>query len=247
MMILAIQRGPTMPPLTLRQHAYRRIRDKFLTGELAAGMTLSENQLAKELGMSRTPIREAIRQMEMEGLLDYAPRFGAVVRTPDARELGEMYAVREALETFAAEAAAEVIGSEALARLDELWNAMQQVNREFEQTGESFLEGDLLQRLLELDLEFHQVIVDAAGNRYLSKIVEDTRLLVRVFTSTFWRYDREELAKANAFHRRLLDALIAQDAGAARIATVEAMHVAKRNALQAWEQQEKLPSWSSNS
>jgi len=86
-----------MPPPTLRQRAYRRIRDKFLSGELVAGMTLSENQLAKELGMSRTPIREAIRQMEMEGLIDYAPRFGAVVRTPDARELGEMYAVREAL------------------------------------------------------------------------------------------------------------------------------------------------------
>jgi DNA-binding GntR family transcriptional regulator len=236
-----------MPPLTLRQRAYRRIRDKFMSGELVAGMTLSENQLAKELGMSRTPIREAIRQMEMEGLLDCAPRFGAVVRTSDARELSEMYAVREALETFAAEAAAIAISSEELARLEELWDAMQQINREFEQTAQSFLEGDLLQRLLELDLEFHQVIVNSAGNRYLSKIVKDTRLLVRVFTSTFWRYDREELAKANAFHRRLLDALIAQDAKAARIATVEAMRVAKRNALQAWEQQEKLSSLSSNS
>jgi DNA-binding GntR family transcriptional regulator len=236
-----------MPPLTLRQRAYRRIRDKFLSGELVAGMTLSENQLAKELGMSRTPIREAIRQMEMEGLLDYAPRFGAVVRTPDARELGEMYAVREALETFAAEAAAEAISSEALARLDELWGAMQQINRDFEQTGQSYLEGDLLQSLLEVDLEFHQVIVDAAGNRYLSKIVKDTRLLVRVFTSTFWRYDREQLAKANSFHKRLLDALAARDTEAARVATVEAMRVAKRNALEVWEQQEKLPSWLSDS
>ena len=64
---------PDDAPLALRQRAYRRIRDKFLSGELVAGMTLSENQLAKELGMSRTPVREAILQMEMEGLLDYAP------------------------------------------------------------------------------------------------------------------------------------------------------------------------------
>jgi DNA-binding GntR family transcriptional regulator len=144
-----------MPPLTLRQRAYRRIRDKFLSGELVAGMTLSENQLAKELGMSRTPVREAIRQMEMEGLLDYAPRFGAVVCTPDAHELGEMYAVR-------------------------------------------------------------------------------------VFTSTFWRYDREKFAEANGYHKRLLDALRAQDTEAARIATVEAMRVAKKNALEAWDQQERF-------
>jgi DNA-binding GntR family transcriptional regulator len=246
MLVVANQRGPTMPPLTLRQCAYRRIRDKFLAGELVAGMTLSENQLAKELGMSRTPVREAIRQMEMEGLLDYAPRFGAVVRTPDAGELGEMYAVREALESFAAEAAAEAISSETLARLDELWNVMQQISREFEQTDEAFLDGDLLQRFLEVDLEFHQVIVDAAGNRYLSKIVKETRLLVRVFTSTFWRYDREKFAEANGFHERLLDALRAQDTEAARIATVEAMRVARKNALQAWDQQERFSSASSN-
>ncbi len=237
--------NPTRPdyaPFTVRQRACLRIRDKFLSSELVAGMTLSENQLAKELGMSRALIREVIRQMEMEGLLDYAPRFGAVVRTPDARELGEMYAVREALESFAAEAVAEAISSESLARLDELWDAMQQINREFEQTGEASLEGDLLQRLLEVDLEFHQVIVDATGNRYLSKIVKDTRLLVRVFTSTCWRYDREKLAEANGFHKRLLDALRAQDTEAARIATVEAMRVAKKNALQAWDQQERFSS-----
>lgn len=235
-----------MPPVTLRQRAYRCIRDKFLTGELLAGMTLSENQLAKELGMSRTPIREAIRQMEMEGLLDYAPRFGAVVRTPDARELSEMYAVREALESFAAEAAAASIGSESLARLSELWDAMQQIRCEFDQTGEAFLEGDLLQRFLEVDLEFHHVIVDAAGNRYLSKIVKDARLLARVFTSTFWRYDREKLAEANGFHKRLLDALKAHDNEAARMATVEAMRVAKGNALEAWDQQERISSESLN-
>ncbi len=235
-----------MPPLTLRQRAYCRIHDKFLSGELVAGMTLSENQLAKELGMSRTPVREAIRQMEMEGLLDYAPRFGAVVRTPSARELGEMYAVREALESFAAEAAAETISSESLARLDELLDAMQQISREFERSNKAFLEGEILRRFLEVDLEFHQVIVDATGNRYLSKIVKDARLLVRVFTSTFWRYDRENLAKANGFHKRLLDALRARDTDAARIATVEAMRVAKKNALQAWDQQEGASSKSLN-
>jgi hypothetical protein len=75
---------------------------------------------------------------------------------------------------------------------------------------------------------------EAAGNRYLSKIISETRLLVRVFTSTFWRCDREKLDEANHVHRRLLEALRCKDVEAARIATVEAMQVSRDNALRGW-------------
>ena len=188
-----------MQPTTLRQRAYRRLHAKFLSGELVAGMTLTENQLAKELGMSRTPIREA-------------------------------------LESLAAAAAAQRISPDSLSKLDGLWGNMNEISLEFQQSGEPFLEGDLLRRYLASDLEFHQIVVDAAGNRYLSKIVNDTRLLVRVFTSTFWRYDREKLDESNRFHLRLLEALRCKDAEAARIATLEAMQVSRDNALRAWNQ-----------
>lgn len=94
----------------------------------------------------------------------------------------------------------------------------------------------MLRRYLASDLEFHGIVVDAAGNRYLSKIVSENRLLVRVFTSTFWRYDREKLDESNRFHKRLLDALRSKDDEAARIATVEAMQVSRENALRAWDQ-----------
>ena len=95
-----------MRPTTLRQQAYLRLRERLVSGELRAGMQLSEPDLAKQLGMSRTPVREALRQMENEGLIDYAPRFGAMVRAADRDELAEMYAVREALESYAAAQAA---------------------------------------------------------------------------------------------------------------------------------------------
>ena len=65
-----------------------------IPGELSTGMQLSEPGLAKQFGMSRTPVREALRQLENEGLLDYAPRFGAMVRVPDRDELSEMYSFR---------------------------------------------------------------------------------------------------------------------------------------------------------
>ena len=223
-----------MKPVTLSQRAYRRIREKLSSGELLAGMPLPENQLSKELGMSRTPIREAFRQMEMEGLIDYEPRFGAVVRLPDLRELKEIYTVREALESYAAAAAADSIGPRDLERLGQLWERMQEIARQFAQGKDKLLDGDLLRSFLAVDLEFHQVIVDAAGNRTMTKIIDDTRLLIRVFTATFWRYDRRKLAQANGFHKRLYSALRRRDPEAARTVTVEAIRVARENALEAW-------------
>jgi len=72
----------------------------------------------------------------------------------------------------------------------------------------------------------------------MSKILDDTRLLVRVFTATFWQYDLGKLTEANQFHQRLLEAMQNRDSESARDATIEAMRVARDNALQAWDQQE---------
>jgi len=220
-----------MIPTTLRQEAYKLIRTKFLTGELRAGSALSENKLAKELGMSRTPIREAIRQMEMEGIIDYAPRFGAVVRTPDEDELRDMYGVREALEIYAAIEACDSISPKGIRLLKEHFETMQQLIDDFKQSDTDCIEGEELEAFLEADLNFHQVIVSAADNKYLSKIISEQRVLTRVFTATYWRYDEEKLKQANDFHKRLLDAISDRDADAARIATSDAMKVARENAL----------------
>jgi len=220
-----------MIPTTLRQEAYKQIRAKFLSGELQAGSALSENKLSKELGMSRTPIREAIRQMEMEGMIDYAPRFGAVVRTPDADELRDMYGVREALEIYAAIEACEAISPKGIRQLGEHFETMQQIIDDFKQSDKDFIDGEELDQFLETDLDFHRVLVSAADNQYLSKIISEQRVLARVFTNTLWRYDEAKLVQANEFHRRLLDAISNRDVNAARIATSDAMKVAKENAL----------------
>ena len=220
-----------MIPTTLRQEAYKLIRAKFLSGELKAGTALSENKLAKEFDMSRTPIREAIRQMEMEGIIDYAPRFGAVVRTPDAKELEDMYGVREALEIYAAIEACDSISPKGIRQLNEHFDSMQQIIKRFQGVDKDFIDGEELDEFLQADLNFHQVIVSAADNKYLSKIISEQRVLIRVFTATFWRYDEKKLQEANNFHQRLLDAISNRDADAARIATSEAMKVAKENAL----------------
>lgn len=226
-----------MRQITLRQQAYQRLRDCLLSGELAAGTQLSEPDLAKQLGMSRTPVREALRQMENEGLLDYAPRFGAMVRLPDREELGEMYAVREALESYAAAEAAQRISPPDLDKLEASFQQMCNIVDAFRGSGRSLLEGDHLRNFIQADLDFHKIIIAAAGNRYIFKILDDTRLLVRVFTATFWQYDAEKLNEAIRFHQRLLTAMQNRDSDSARVASIEAMRVARSNALQAWDQQ----------
>ena len=227
-----------MRPITLRQQAYLRLRERLVSGELRAGMQLSEPNLAKQLGMSRTPVREALRQMENEGLIDYAPRFGAMVRVPDRDELAEMYAVREALESYAAAQAAAKMTPPDLRTLEDAYTQMCSIADGFRNRGRDLLDGPLLERFITADLAFHRIIIAAAGNRYMSKILDDTRLLVRVFTATFWQYNAEKLGEANQFHQRLLEALRNGESESARLATIEAMQVARDNALRAWDQQE---------
>jgi DNA-binding GntR family transcriptional regulator len=202
-------------------------------------MQLSEPDLAKQLGMSRTPVREALRQMENEGLLDYAPRFGAMVRVPDRDELAEMYAVREALESYAAAEAAKKMTPPDLRSLEDAFVEMCSIADSFRDSRRDVLDGPFLERFVKADLAFHRIIIAAAGNCYMSKILDDTRLLVRVFTATFWQYDSEKLGEANQFHQRLLESMRHGDCESARLATIEAMRVAKDNALRAWDQQEQ--------
>jgi DNA-binding GntR family transcriptional regulator len=225
-----------MQQTTLRQQAYLHLRERLLSGELAAGTQLSEPDLAKQLGMSRTPVREALRQMENEGLLDYAPRFGAMVRTPDRDELSEMYAVREALESYSAAEAAQKIGPAGLTELEAAFQQMRQIADTFRGNGGTLLEGVALRDFVQADIQFHKIVITAAGNRYMSKILDDTSLLVRVFTTTSWQYDASKLDEAVEFHRRLLVAMQNRDSESARQASIEAMGVARGNALRAWDQ-----------
>ena len=93
----------------LREVVIENIRDAILSGDFPAGMRLTELQLADEMGVSRTPIREAIRNLEQEGLVVMIPRHGAYVADVSIHDINEVYEIRTALETLAAGLAAERI------------------------------------------------------------------------------------------------------------------------------------------
>lgn len=216
---------------TLRQIAYERLQHMIASGEILPDQPLPEVTLAKSLGMSRTPVREALRQMEMDGILDYAPHFGAVVRKIGHDELAEMYSVREALESLAAAEAAARIGPAELEQLAACHDQMCELSSQVSLSPRGVLEGEPLRDFITVDMEFHRIVVEASGNRLMMKILGTTRLLQQIFKLTHWVYDVRALAEANRFHEQILKSLEAHDAKAARRWTANAMRVSKRNAL----------------
>jgi DNA-binding GntR family transcriptional regulator len=91
---------------TLTSKAYRHLYGEIVDGRIAAGAVISESAIAKSLGISRTPVGEAVRLLARDGLVDQVPRFGTVVRHVQRTELDEHYEMREALESYAAQLAA---------------------------------------------------------------------------------------------------------------------------------------------
>jgi DNA-binding GntR family transcriptional regulator len=183
----------------------RIVRKAILDGRLQPGQPLRERALAEELGISRTPIREALFILQGEGLVGMTPNRGATVRTITATDIAEIYSVRGLLESQAAALAAGRISDRELARLDE---AHYRIER---------LGGHATpQEQAEADLHLHGVIADAAGSHLLRTILGQ----VHAFTATYrsrYPYSPDELRRANAQHKAIIEALRAHDAESAEL------------------------------
>ena len=150
--------------LPLRDVVFKTLRQAILRGELKPGERLMEIKLANKLGVSRTPIREAIRKLELEGLVLMIPRRGAEVAEITEKSLNDVLEVRMALENLSIENACARMTEE---QLDELWKAA----RNFEDT---MSEGNLV-RLAEADVAFHEVIYKSSDNRRLNQVLNNLR------------------------------------------------------------------------
>lgn len=150
--------------LPLRDVVFNTLRQAILRGELKPGERLMEIQLANKLGVSRTPIREAIRKLELEGLVLMVPRKGAEVAEITEKNMLDVLEVRKALEELAAELACERITKEQI-------QEMKVAAREFENTLKS---GDVT-KIAEADVRFHDVIIFATDNSRLVTLVNNLR------------------------------------------------------------------------
>lgn len=187
------------------QKAVAQLRSKILRNELPAGANVLETELADMLGMSRTPVREAILILESNGMVDVIPRRGFRIRPISARDMEEIYTILTELEAVAAEEVAKRGLSDAeLGDLEALLNGM-----------ESALETDDRALWAEIDDTFHRNLVRLCENHHLESTVLNFHDQVHR-ARNFTLYMRPAPHKSNADHRSLVDAIAAGDAERAR-------------------------------
>ena len=150
--------------LPLRDVVFNTLRQAILKGELKPGERLMEIALAQKLGVSRTPIREAMRKLELEGLVVMIPRRGAQVANITEKDLNDVLEVRIALENMATEKACTRMTEEEMGKL---WLAA----KEFERM---ISDGNLV-RLAEADVAFHEIIYRASDNKRLNQVLNNLR------------------------------------------------------------------------
>jgi DNA-binding GntR family transcriptional regulator len=208
----AAERRALVDSLAAQLHA------RVLSGDLAAGTRLRQEALAEEFGVSRTPIREALRKLQAGGLVELRPNRGAFVRGVSPREIRDAYEVRAALEGLAAELAAGCVRHEQLERLhtaqDEFREALARTI-DLRRRGAGVGDREIEQWRRAND-EFHQVIQEAAGNEVLVATLTHLhrsfpRDLSRLVVSESTKLLEENVAE----HEGILDAVERGDAAAA--------------------------------
>ncbi len=199
--------------LPLRDVVFKTIRQAILTGELQPGERLMEIHLAQKLGVSRTPIREAIRQLELEGLVVMVPRRGAQVAHITEKSMSDVLEVRLALDELAVELACERITDEEIESLKEACTA-------FEEAVDS---ADI-RNITGADIRFHDIIFEASRNNRLIQMVNN-------IAEQMYRYRFEYIKDDSGWqsliteHRMITDAISMRDTELAR----RAIHVHIKN------------------
>ncbi len=200
-------------PLTVAESVYQKLRDHIVFGHLQPGERLAEKQLAQQMGVSRTPVREALFRLEREGLIQVLPRQGAMVRRLSLEEARQVYEVRALLEGLAAQLAARNRPAEALAELRRILDASRQVMAEQDTRG-----------LILHNNRFHDLIVEMAGNQVLHTILSQLRSQVNLLRITLWSVFPGRLEQTLSEHERIHAALAAGDEAGAEAAARE--HIA---------------------
>ncbi|BCS52471.1 GntR family transcriptional regulator [Geobacter sp. SVR] len=194
---------PMEKHLTLREKILENIRDAIISGSLKAGSRVSEPELAERYGISRTPIREAFRQLESEGYLTVIPRRGAVVSEFSQKDVEEFYAIKSILEGYAARRACEKLTGKELDRL-------QAINVRLSELAE---QNDI-KTFFKIHSDFHDLFIKAADNDKLRELI----------TSVVTRFQRLRLMSLSLpgrmkisvmEHEKIIEAFRKRDAEAA--------------------------------
>lgn len=207
---------------SLKERVYRDVRDRLLAGEIGPGSTVSEASLAKIIGVSRTPVREALVRLEALGLIEQHPRVGTRVREPDRQDIADCFELREALECSVIRFSAARVNDAELTDLQGLLNHyIDLARRGRTKPSEAEAKAISIQANI-LDMAFHMKAVAASKNRRMVQMVSDVHLMTRILRrKTLLPTDSQVQRSAIILrqHHRILRALRRRDADAAEQAT----------------------------
>lgn len=197
---------------------FDKIREDILNDKYHAGDKIVEAKLADELGVSRTPVREALKQLELDGLVDNIPNRGVVVKGISNQDIHDIYTIRVAIEGIAARWAVERMDDQVVEDLKEIYDLMEFYT----------FKGDL-DKIFELNTRFHETIYMATKSRYLEQVLKDFQLFIKSTRNKSLQCTGRSSAALDE-HKAILEGFIEKDADKAFEATVRHIESSRKNA-----------------
>ena len=194
------------------------IRERILKGEYNIGEKIKENQIATELRVSRTPIREAFKQLENEGLIDYIPNMGCFAKGFTKQDIEDIYAVRKALEVLAVEWAVSRITLEEINKLQDQSDLM-----------EFYTNRKDSKKVSEINTDFHDIIYNATGSRFMAQVLRSYKEYIEQTRKALYN-DQSCLEEIFQEHRTILEAIKERDVQSAKEAMARHLDGSKRRA-----------------
>lgn len=194
---------------------FDKIREEIINGRFEPGEKLVEIKLADELGVSRTPVREALKQLELDGLVDNIPNRGVIVKGISAGDITDILAIRLSIERLVGKWACERITEEEVKNLCEIYDLM-----------EFYTMKKDSDKIFELNTKFHEILYSSAKSRYLESILNDFQLFIKSARSRSLK-EPGRLEIALSEHKKILDSIKSRDIEATENALV--YHIQKSN------------------
>lgn len=208
----------------LREIVLEALKDAIVNGQLKPGERLMEQQVAEELGVSRTPVREAIRKLEIEGFVIMIPRKGAYVSDVSLKDIAQVFEVRAAMEALAAGLAAQRMEDEQI----------EQLERKLVEVKKAIDKSDL-ENIIQYDTEFHEIIYNASRNARLVQILNNLREQIQRYRSTSLA-SPGRLKDTLEEHKELVDAISAGNVELAQRLAKEHIENAENSILEGFKE-----------
>lgn len=203
---------------SLTSMIFEKIREDILIGKYTSGEKIVEAKLAEEFGVSRTPVREALKQLELDGLVDNIPNRGVIVKGISNQDIEDIYTIRIAIEGIAVKWAIERMNESDLQKLKEIFELM-----------EFYTFKNDLDKIAELNTKFHETIYNSTKSRYMEHVLKDFQYFMK---TTRYKSLRSpgRMESTLEEHREVLEAFINKDIDRAVKAILKHVNNSRENA-----------------